>query len=70
MPDDKIYVYGHSGDETPEIHVYQDKFNPTFEESFANINDEDTRLSSMCPYGVYTPWEWLPTHPQYKSHRR
>ena len=41
MPDDKIYVYGHSGDETPEIYVYQDKFNPTFEESFANQLDHD-----------------------------
>lgn len=32
----EIYVYGHTGGSTPEIYVYNDKFNPTFEENFKN----------------------------------
>lgn len=41
-----------------------------FEHFAGNIDDEETGLYCMGPYGVYTPWEWLPTHPDYKSHRR
>ena len=31
---DKLYVYGHSGDNDPVIRIYQDKFNPNFESTF------------------------------------
>lgn len=31
LPPEKIYVYGHSGEISPEIHIYQDKLNPNFE---------------------------------------
>lgn len=34
LPADKLYVYGHTGEDHPEIHVYQDKYNPCFEQSF------------------------------------
>ena len=41
-----------------------------FDHFAGNIDDEETGLYCMGPYGVYTPWEFLPTHPDYKSHRR
>lgn len=31
IPKDKIYVYGHTGDDEPEVHVYHDKYHPEFE---------------------------------------
>lgn len=31
VPDDKIYVFGHTGESSPDIYIYQDKFNPDFE---------------------------------------
>ena len=38
LPKDKIYVYGHSGDDdehnTPEIRIYHDPYNQNFEEVF------------------------------------
>ena len=36
VPQDRIYIYGHSGDYTPEIRVYQDKYNPYFEYTIDN----------------------------------
>jgi hypothetical protein len=36
---DKLYVYGHTGDDTPVIHVYQDKYNPYFEKTFGKQYD-------------------------------
>ena len=35
LPSSKLYVYGHTGDMTPEIHVYQDRYNPYFEKTFS-----------------------------------
>lgn len=32
LPPDKLYIYGHSGGYTPDIYVYQDKYNQTFED--------------------------------------
>lgn len=34
LPPEKLYVYGHTGEDTPVIHVYQDRYNPTFEKTF------------------------------------
>jgi hypothetical protein len=36
LPQDKIYVYGHTGTDTPVIYTYQDKFNPTFESTYSD----------------------------------
>jgi hypothetical protein len=43
MPQDRISVYGHSGDETPEIYVYQDKYNPGFMKTISNMPDRELR---------------------------
>lgn len=37
MPQDRISVYGHSGDTEPEIFVYQDKYNPGFLKTIDNM---------------------------------
>ena len=31
LPQDKMFFFGHSGYETPEIRIYHDKYNPNFE---------------------------------------
>lgn len=38
VPLDKMFIYGHTGNDTPDIHVYHDKYNPNFEET---INRQD-----------------------------
>ena len=43
MPQDRISVYGHSGQETPEIYVYQDKYNPGFMKTISNMRGRDLR---------------------------
>ena len=43
MPQDRISVYGHSGDDVPEIYVYQDKYNPTFEDTIDHMINRDLR---------------------------
>jgi hypothetical protein len=43
MPQDRISVYGHSGDEEPEIYVYQDKYNPGFMKTIDNMRGRDMR---------------------------
>jgi len=30
LPQDKMFIYGHSGDAAPEVRIYQDKYNTTF----------------------------------------
>lgn len=35
LPPEKLYIYGHTGDMSPIINVYQDKYNPYFEKSFS-----------------------------------
>jgi hypothetical protein len=30
LPPDKLFIYGHSGDDTPEIYTYHDPYNPNF----------------------------------------
>mgnify|MGYP003654268308 CR=1 FL=1 len=41
MPQDRISVYGHSGDNEPEIYVYQDKYNPGFLKTIDNMIRRD-----------------------------
>jgi hypothetical protein len=41
MPQDRISVYGHSGDDAPEIYVYQDKYNPGFLKTITNMLSRD-----------------------------
>lgn len=43
MPQDRISVYGHSGDQTPEIYVYQDKYNPGFLKTIENMRGREMR---------------------------
>ena len=38
IPEDKLFIYGHSGGSTPEIYIYQDKYENKFEE----------RIEQMC----------------------
>jgi hypothetical protein len=33
LPQDRIWIYGHSGSESPHIYVYQDAYNHTFKET-------------------------------------
>jgi cobalamin biosynthesis protein CobT len=43
MPQESISVYGHTGDETPEIYVYQDKYNPNFLETIDDVHKRNLR---------------------------
>ena len=38
LPDNKIFVFGHTGNETPIINVYQDNYNQNFEHSIPYYN--------------------------------
>lgn len=49
LPQDKIFVYGHSGGFTPIVHVYQDKYNPTFETTYKKQFDHDFRQNYDGP---------------------
>jgi hypothetical protein len=40
MPSENIFVFGHTGISTPDVYIYQDKFNPGFED---NISDQRER---------------------------
>ena len=40
MPSENIFVFGHTGNETPDIYIYQDKFDQGFED---NISDQKRR---------------------------
>lgn len=41
IPQDKMFFFGHSGQETPEIRVYHDRYNPNFEYTIENQLDND-----------------------------
>lgn len=53
LPQDKIYVYGHSGDVTPDIFVYQDKYNQKFEERIECIDARDQNYDGPAIEAVY-----------------
>lgn len=37
LPQDKISVYGHTGEYSPDIYVYQDRYNPTFTDTIDDM---------------------------------
>lgn len=39
LPQDKIYIFGHSGNSHCEVFVYQDKYNQFFEKSIVNMGE-------------------------------
>jgi len=42
IPQEKIFIYGHSGEDTPEIRIYQDKYNITFTQTInAQLSEEN-----------------------------
>lgn len=41
MPSEQIFIFGHTGPDTPDVYIYQDKINPGFEERFRNQVDRD-----------------------------
>lgn len=43
MPADRISVYGHSGLYSPEIRIYQDRYNPTFETTITRQLEQEYR---------------------------
>ena len=53
LPQDKIYVYGHSGDSKPEIYVYQDKYNQKFEERIESVDSRDSNYDGPAIEAVY-----------------
>lgn len=41
LPQDKMFIYGHSGESTPEIRIYHDKYNTTFPQTInAQLHNE------------------------------
>ena len=41
LPQDKMFIYGHSGEARPEIRIYHDKYNTTFAETInSQMNNE------------------------------
>ena len=53
LPQDKIYVYGHSGDNKPEVFVYQDKYNQKFEERIESVDSRDSNYDGPAIESVY-----------------
>lgn len=42
IPQDKIFIYGHSGEISPELYIYHDHYNPNF------LNTIDIMMSHEC----------------------
>ena len=43
IPQDKMYIYGHTGDSTPQVYTYHDPFNPSFMTTI-----DDVKRRSFC----------------------
>jgi hypothetical protein len=56
----EIRVFAFISKLTGDIHCPA-LFDEPFASSHGNIVDAITRLSTMCAWGVKTPWSWLPT---------
>lgn len=41
LPQDKMFIYGHSGESTPEIRIYHDKYNTTFAQTINSQMNND-----------------------------
>lgn len=49
IPADKIFIYGHSGDEAPEVRIYNEKYNPIFEYTINQQPHQDYRQNYDGP---------------------
>lgn len=54
VPQEKIYVYGHSGHGNPKIFVYQDKYNLKFQERIDHMNSRDYNYDGPAIEAIYT----------------
>jgi nitric oxide reductase activation protein len=41
LPQDKMFIYGHSGESTPEVRIYHDKYNTTFAQTINSQMNND-----------------------------
>lgn len=41
LPQDKMFIYGHSGESTPEVRIYHDKYNTTFTQTISSQMHND-----------------------------
>lgn len=41
LPQDRISVYGHTGSYSPDVYVYQDRYNPTFTDTIDDMHYRD-----------------------------
>lgn len=53
LPQDKIFVYGHSGYSAPAIFVYQDKYNHTFEERIDALTSRSSNYDGPAIEKIY-----------------
>ena len=54
VPQEKIYVYGHSGNGHPKIFVYQDKYNPKFQERIDCMSSRHYNYDGPAIEAIYT----------------
>ena len=54
LPPEKLFIYGHSGSGIPEIYIYQDKYNPKFEERFYSMGAKDSNYDGPAIEAIYT----------------
>lgn len=53
LPQEKIYIYGHSGYGSPRILVYQDKYNQKFEERINHMQSRDYNYDGPAIEAIY-----------------
>ena len=53
LPENKLYVYGHSGYGNPKIFIYQDKYNPKFEERIEWLDSHDYNYDGPAIEAIY-----------------
>jgi len=54
VPQEKIFVYGHSGNGSPRIFVYQDKYNPKFQERIDHMSSREYNYDGPAIEAIYT----------------
>ncbi len=54
LPQEKIFVYGHSGHGNPRIFVYQDKYNLKFQERIDHMKSRDYNYDGPAIEAIYT----------------
>ena len=53
IPENRIYVYGHSGPSTPEIYIYNDPYNLNFEKSINSMTSRSQNYDGPVIESVY-----------------